>query len=331
MFIILEGADLAGKTVIAQRLTALARDLHIRTTMIHTTAPRPLDLSAIQEYGVDLVQEHRIKAMSRNHLVIADRYHLGELIYGPEIRGHSRLDAHQFEWLELLLDGMGVKRVRIDVPDDGRHQRYLERGDVTDIKQIIDHAGAFRSLIDPWPYRWRTITTVDLQHDTICKLLCDSMVSTAQVKHLKPHTGYTGTSHPSVLLAGDEPGGVSAAVRPVHDPSWIRPAFAPYDGSSGHYLMRALSAITPVDRVGVRFGMLNVNTGVNVRKAWDELHRPAVVALGENASKTLSDAGVRHVMISDPRYHRRFRDLRGYTLEIRNAIKKARLNRWEEV
>src|SRR4051812_24466763 len=118
MFVILEGVDGSGKTTLAE---AVAKELQNRYPdaqheLFHRGPPErhPLD-----EYAFD-IEDYRPGAGVH---VVADRWHYGELIYGPIYRGKSELGTSGFRWLELFLKARGVAVWHVTQSLDTLHQR----------------------------------------------------------------------------------------------------------------------------------------------------------------------------------------------------------------
>lgn len=99
--IIIEGVDGSGKSTLAQKL-ADASPLPVR--MEHRGVP---EKKIEDEYLAPLLK------VGRDELVIADRWHVGETIYGPLYRGHSELLARPLlnKLIESTLDDIGAVRV----------------------------------------------------------------------------------------------------------------------------------------------------------------------------------------------------------------------------
>jgi hypothetical protein len=92
MIVIVEGCDKAGKTTLAQTLAA-------RVDLIYYHATISLETNLFEKY-VDIIR-------SINRPTIADRFYPSELVYGPLIRGHSRLSISQFRNLNKMIQIQG--------------------------------------------------------------------------------------------------------------------------------------------------------------------------------------------------------------------------------
>jgi thymidylate kinase len=101
--IIIEGADGSGKSTLAE---TLRRDHGFRVQ--HTGKPDPSWSSH------DLFREHLMtlwRALLSDQPVVFDRHYLGEVIYGPIMRGRSLLSEIQVRLLERLCMAKDVKVV----------------------------------------------------------------------------------------------------------------------------------------------------------------------------------------------------------------------------
>lgn len=91
--IILEGVDCAGKTTLAKELEKCGYRI------IHN-GPPPASEDLFKYYS------DQIKTAAQAPTVF-DRLHIGEMVYGPILRGKSRITMDQFEELNNTIKGMG--------------------------------------------------------------------------------------------------------------------------------------------------------------------------------------------------------------------------------
>lgn len=118
--IIVEGIDGAGKSTLVNRIREHMPEGYDRVFW-SKGVPRYDDPQ--QEY-VDQLQWLR-----SHHFVVSDRYHVGELIYGPLYRGISRVAGKYFRIIEERLDALKAVKVVL-LPDmDVCKARAFERGE----------------------------------------------------------------------------------------------------------------------------------------------------------------------------------------------------------
>lgn len=114
MIIVLEGPDASGKTTLAK---ALAEE--VDGVYVHASAP---ERHPLVEYTAT------IETLRPEHIVL-DRWHIGEMIYGPKYRGRSGLSRKQFDAVEEYLAGYGALLVHCDDRFDELVSRLHGRGE----------------------------------------------------------------------------------------------------------------------------------------------------------------------------------------------------------
>lgn len=92
MIVIVEGCDKAGKTTLAQTLAGQVDLFYYHATISTET-------NLFEKYA-DIIR-------SINRPTITDRFYPSELVYGPLIRGHSRLNISQFRKLNKMIQIRG--------------------------------------------------------------------------------------------------------------------------------------------------------------------------------------------------------------------------------
>lgn len=102
--IIIEGPDGAGKTTLARQL---CHDLRMA---YHHEGPPPVSTSVLHHYAALLANTKRP--------TVFDRFHLGELVYGPLLRGVSGLNPTDIRLMNRLVRGNGIA-VIICLPEWG--------------------------------------------------------------------------------------------------------------------------------------------------------------------------------------------------------------------
>lgn len=125
MIILLEGPDGAGKSTLRDELIRVHAEEGRGGSAIWHRGPFTAEHGPWEEYARDLLQ----LTPNPDWLVVMDRWHLGELVYGPLLRGASRLSLAQARWLDSLLRDRGAVYVHTYAPSPVLMKRLAERGD----------------------------------------------------------------------------------------------------------------------------------------------------------------------------------------------------------
>lgn len=306
MLIILDGADCAGKSTLAQQLSeALTQHRGTRPIVdVDVYHKGPPTAHPLDEYAAPLLT---YRLVDERH-IICDRWHVGEAVYPAVLDRPTQLDAAVNAWLELFLLSRGALLVHAR----RSASRLQECGrDRNDPAAEIDRAPIVAARFD----RAMASTLLPLiimdengaSPDDVDDVIQGAEALAAQAYGLSDYVTYVGSPHPTLLLVGDRRG-VSYA--PTRYGRW--PAFAPFPGTSGHYLFSALTR-EPLRAAthGVllaQIGVVNANDVDDVRACWEALGKPRVVALGVEARKTLRRVGVDvDHYVPHPQYWARFR------------------------
>lgn len=324
MLIILEGPDGGGKTSLANALDHhwRSQDLgpasadRLLTRRVKWGPPSSHDLCPFTEYETFLDRpEIQDDVRSSRALVLGDRWHAGEMVYGPLLRDKSRLTPAGMAHVELALTGAGALRVMCLPPLVEVQRRFAARGD-----DLVSE------LSVPLLWRWYEAHAAVFGYrvvtgDEAAEELFDELTFVAEVHAIRADLiqssavgTYIGQHHPRALLCGDVRGN-----GPRGRPDLRRP-FTPTDlnGSSEWLLDAVLTADLQLE-----VGIINTGEpGVDLPTLWEVLKRPRLVALGGNASRRLVDLDLDHVTIPHPQYARRFtsRDFAGYTTRLKEAV-----------
>jgi len=301
MIVVLEGSEAVGKSTLSRELVQLWDDVSIHGSggsMPLHAGPPDVGRPVYPQYAEMLIDERfRSLALDPDWLIVLDRFHLGELLYGPLLRGGCGLDDEQLTHLELTLRGLGAFTLILSENADVIHERMNgQRTDLVDVDTAVRINTAYVRLAARfgWPTTHASrYPAGHLAQDVLGK----ARVLTEGAKDLVDHPGYVGSPAPMMLFAGDVPSGWSPG-----DP--IRPAFYPGTGrGSASYLLRALES----SRANVAYGLCNVNDGTDVGALWETLHRPIIVGLGRHAQTGLNQLGLTYVDMPHPQWVRRFK------------------------
>lgn len=289
MIILLEGPDGAGKTTLAQELVV---DLTSRDRDVRLIRRGPIQADVFTEYLRPLDD---LIGKPAGTIWILDRWHVGELIYGPILRGKSELTKFQSAYLEMVLQTFGCHFMHITASSETLEARWDVRPDglikrewLYDIWEQYHNYVAVRS-------HWKTWS--------------DGYERPFEVYFPSPMPGtYIGPARPAVLLLGDR--------RNRGDYSW---PFVPAKSTSGHWLMRAL---LDADVSYMNVGLVNASElgAMELELIWYQLGQPPVVPLGQHAKSAWGmTEKPTAAFLHHPQFMRRFHH--GKTLEYGRTIK----------
>jgi thymidylate kinase len=125
MIILLEGPDGSGKSTLCDELIRVHTEEGRGGSAVWKRGPFTAEHGPWEEYVQDLLQ----LTPNPDWLVVMDRWHLGELVYGPILRDASRLSLDQCRWIDSLLRDRGALYVHVYAPSPTLMKRLTERGD----------------------------------------------------------------------------------------------------------------------------------------------------------------------------------------------------------
>jgi Thymidylate kinase len=293
MIILLEGPDGAGKTTLAQQLVV---DLTETGKNVRLLRRGPIQNDVFTEYLRPLDE---LVGKSMDTIWILDRWHVGEHIYGPLLRGKSELTVRQSAYLEMVLQTFGCHFMHITCTT----QTLLDRWDVRPdglvkrewLSEVHDHYMEYVGGKTHWTTWFNGFTRP------------------FAVKYPSPMPGvYIGPSRPNVLLLGDK--------RNLGTYTW---PFVPAKSTSGHWLMGALLA---ADVDYMRVGLVNASElgAMDLELLWYQLGKPPVVPLGKHAQSAWRMTGKpQETYLHHPQYMRRFHYMKfdDYGRTIKEAMR----------
>jgi thymidylate kinase len=143
MIVIFEGPDGAGKSTMIKEVQATAEAVGTPTS-VWRAGPFPAGSDAWREYVFPLTS----LSASQDWLVLIDRWHLGELVYGPLLRGGSRLSLEQRAWIEGYLRTFGAVMIHLTATVEELARRMANRGDdLIKAEQLPYLKAAYEQLI----------------------------------------------------------------------------------------------------------------------------------------------------------------------------------------
>ncbi len=294
MLIIIEGPDGAGKTTLAQQIMSqVPSDRAV--TIHHAQAPQ---YHALREYEDPL---HGYSPINED--IICDRWHLGEYVYPEIFQRATSFDSPTRLHIELFLKKLGALVVHLDPSHDVVRRNITDRGVETEqdkraTERFAETCELFRYAVLACGLPTYHVTHQMYDEVDVAEIIMRARRLERTAVALEPFTTYVGRQLIETLLVGDVRGTVR---NPVRD---LSPAFVPYPGTSGHFLMSAL-----LDAVYVNVGIINVNDTDDVVGALDVIDFTGprqVVALGANAHNRLSALGIEHGVVPHPQFVRRF-------------------------
>lgn len=307
MIIIVEGTDASGKTTlvkaITEEITARGREVH---SMHHGRPPELTRRCVLNEYvnNVD-------KWYGHGTVIVSDRWHWGERTYAPIKRpesdkdGYGLLGVAGWRWVELYLLSRGASTFWLRQPLDVVTRRLSQRGDdYVQVDELSGILGLYELAATLAPSLRGVVSPDEGLENT--RALAATIVSQAAEVHgeslpLRPYPEYIGCRRPSVLLVGDR--------RNVDEryPNETRIPFMPVNHNSGDYLLSSLPE-SHWRSVGIVNGW---EIGERMHALWEKIGRPPLVALGNEAEKSILKHGSTTmaetmVKVPHPQHARRF-------------------------
>jgi hypothetical protein len=307
MLVVVEGADGAGKTTLIGRLQDVLGEAEVR----HKGPP---ERDPVEEYAVD-IQDYR--PGSGRH-VLCDRWHWGELVYGPVLRGKTRFTRETFAHVEKVLLARGAVVVHATGDPGILGARLETRGDdLVRREQLPALIDGFHRVHGRSELPCVQVRVDDNSNRAINRILDAADASEQRAAPLRRYGTYVGPPWPQYLLLGEKRHGAP--------PYRHEAAFTPAPATSGRYLHRALD-----DQILRRSGFANAREE-HVRDLWETLGRPRICALGRSARDTCQFQGVPFGAVPHPQFVRRFHygALREYGNLIREVLTRNQEDRLE--
>ncbi len=294
-FCILEGADGGGKTTFANAIAAQFKsvsDPRRQVKLVHCGPPKK---NALDEYALD-VENYKPGASLD---IVADRWHLGALVYGPLYRDtgpYGELGLAGFRWVEMFLAARGAVAWLVDQDYELVRERLAARGeDYLQDRHVEWALERFREVAKESMLVIGTVSPPEGDQTHLAQQYRDAAYAVEQIAApLAEFPGYIGTPRPYALLVGDKRGDGPDRER-------TRAPFMPVPSGSGTYLLNALPS--PLWK---SVGVLNANEN-DIPGFINRLgYTPRIVALGREASNTLLDHDIEHAGVPHPQHARRF-------------------------
>lgn len=290
--IVIEGADGTGKTT-------LAGVLEKRGFEYRHQGP-PLN-------GVNLFQHYADELLScRGKKVVMDRLHVGELIYGPVMRGKSLITVEELRLLNRLLFGLGGKVIFCDTDDAVIERNWLRRRGqeyLDDADKLYEVMFQYRRLFDQ-EFTADDHHVYDYRTSVVNKLL-ESMTEPSSLPE-----GVIGHPRNRFLFIGEKANGLPDL------------PFFTMDNSSG-YLNKCLWAAGYKEHE-LAFTNAGSFRGIprELYPIWDQNRQQVVVTLGKVAHEACVNQAVPHLEAPHPSYVKRFDSKKiGKYIELLNRFR----------
>jgi hypothetical protein len=263
MLIVLEGVDGAGKTTLTDRLLS---SLPNETKRLHSG---PLKGDALKEY-VWRLRDYRPDSTQN---LICDRWHVGELVYGPLYRGSSKLTKAMQTYVEMYLDKLGAYKLVVTADLSTISQRLGVRGE--DFLRA-EHLGLVWDFYNEYAHQhgWQLVGSDEVMGSITGK----ARRLRQEARRVDKFRSYVGSPHPRHLFLA---AGSSAPLpgRPSYEQ-----AFVPYPDTPYAKLIDHLTSI------GVRDFAFADPLVDDPMELWQTLGRPSTTAVDNETSRL-----IRHV------------------------------------
>lgn len=309
MIIILEGCDGVGKTTLADRL-------HEQLPFAWRMSQGPLKDDPYRVYEEGLAVWDGVTP------IICDRWHLGELVYGPMYRGESQVDEVGRWHIEAFLQARGASQLILGLPVNVIKDRLRSRGDdmVTpdQVDEIVRRYGELMpdtNMFTGAAFCQDDTGECTCHRDLIPEILDDAHRTWQFACALQSFPTYVGPMRPDYLILGER----------RNDPTFTA-AFVPQGNTSGRFLLTHL--LPMVKGTEKQIGIANA-CEEDVVALWQTLGQPRIVALGNLAVdatlRSIEEHGGHRLDFGaapHPQYVRRFHNKSGaqYARTIMSAL-----------
>ena len=295
MIIILEGENKCGKTTLANYLSKKLNAYDFKYKKFN------------QPKGDPYIEYLSFLKRARGNYII-DRFHWGELVYGPIYRGKSQLSEKQFINIEMKLQALNTVVVYCHDKSKNIEKRFIEDNERWARIELIGH------VLDRYHgIQQKTILPV-IQHQI--KTRYDLTVENMLINYVRSHHrkqlnfNVIGKSlYPELLLVGDQ-----------HNDNNHKLYFnvkLPFDfGMSSNHLYEVLKLTgIPLNQIAI---INSKDNGKTLEQKLKLIKPLKTVALGNKAAGRLRDLNALRYLVNHPGYEKRF------NLGIINYVDKIR-------
>jgi hypothetical protein len=285
MRIILEGPDGCGKTTLAHDLQKWLNHHGAFPVNIHHEGPPPPKVKLLEHYGNVL--------LSSDEHTIFDRLALGELIYGPILRGEDRLGEVGWRVFRRLLTARNVLHIICILP----WERALANWSVKHVNgtDLVTRAEQYHRVYTGYVRRVENADESHVVYDyttSSLSLLKDLIILRGKQKAMLPYLiGAPGATN---LFLGD---------RGANPDCTVDLPFFATEGSS-RYLHDALEVAAIPEH---QMFFMNARNNSGFMNAIPYTPSMRVVALGVHAARACISQDVPYEKVPHPQWWRRFR------------------------
>lgn len=185
--IILEGPDGAGKTTLAEQLKGKGYWYHHEK--------QPTETNMLVKYASTFLNTTRHREMP----VVFDRLHVGELVYGPIMRGNDRMFGIQgLELLELLLKAKGALTVMCLPPYEACKGNWQDRQG----QEYVEKEHLFKAVYDCYK---ELAERYGLIYDYTSEASIENTWKRLQMPRAYLGDDFIGDPYATVVMVGDQP------------------------------------------------------------------------------------------------------------------------------
>lgn len=294
MLIVIEGPDKTGKTTLAK---AIAEQLGYE--YVHFSAPKG---SPADEY-IDFL-------LKLKRPTVCDRFHLGELVYGPMFRGKAGITPLELVTIERVMRLKQTILIHAVTNMKLANQRLVHstEHEVVDTRQNIAAAQGFAKVV-PLTNAGPVIRYDGSSLDSINKIVDDLRKIQSSLSAPAKYSGIGTITGSKVVFVGE------AVNKNV---TWRN---LPFDkGASSEFLLDIFQAAgVPEKAVYIcNADKLTKQEAMNLSQG----SRVTFVTLGKKAADKLSSFGIRHSELPHPQFVKRFHfnQKDSYAAEVREAV-----------
>lgn len=299
MFIIIEGADKTGKTTLSNAIVE-----KFGSKYVHFGKPKKYPATEYAEY-----------ALATNGNLVLDRYYLGELVYGPLLRGKCGITPLEFATLERILRlkqailiqtttdaALANKRLAVSTQEEAVDD--LQNGKAALGFSLLRNRSKLQYVINYDGSTYKNLNKVLTQLAAL-----KDEVERDQSTIRKLCTGIGTPVGKKIVFVGDQ---VNKNV------TWLN---LPFDrGVSSQFLFDSMEkAGVPEDQVYI----VNASTLTKDEALFLRRTNALFIALGQKATRKLCEFEIRHDVLSHPQYFKRFHwnERDQYAKDIKRIIK----------